>query len=65
MYAPLALSSLARVGSTSETHEVTRFILSLGVSIPQLEHCDSSLRPLPPLLRPLDLRFFGILFSDS
>jgi hypothetical protein len=60
MYAPLARSSLARLGSTNETHEVTRFILSLGDNIPQFAHWTSSLRPLPPLLRPRDLLFFGI-----
>ncbi len=60
MYAPLALNSLARLGSTRDTHCVTLLTLSLGVNIPQLEHWTSSLRPLPPLLRPLDLRFFGV-----
>src|SRR5437867_13431941 len=63
MYAPLALNSLARVGSTRDTHCVTLLTLSLGVNIPQLEHWTSSLRPLPPLLRPLDLRFFGVLIT--
>ncbi len=38
MYAPFARSSFASVGSTRETQEVTRFILSLGDNIPQLEH---------------------------
>ena len=60
MYAPLARSSLARVGSTRDTQLVTRFTLSLGVSIPQFAHWTSSLRPFPPLLRPRDLLFFGI-----
>ena len=59
MYAPLARSSLANVGSTRDTQEVTRFILSLGLNIPQFEHWTSSLRPFPPLLRPRDLLFFG------
>src|SRR3989442_7372305 len=60
MYAPFDRSSLANVGSTSDTQEVTRFILSLGDNIPKFEHCTSSLRPFPPLLRPRDLLFFGI-----
>jgi len=64
MYAPLALNSFAREGSTRDTHWVTLLTLSLGVSIPQLEHCTSSLLPLPPLLRPLDLRFFGVPFTN-
>ena len=59
IYAPLARNSLANVGSTRDTQEVTLFILSLGDNIPQFEHCTSSLRPLPPLLRPRDLLFFG------
>jgi sugar/nucleoside kinase (ribokinase family) len=36
--------------------------LSRGVNIPQFEHWTSSLRPFPPLLRPLDRLFFGISF---
>jgi len=59
MYAPLARNSLANVGSTRDTQEVTLFILSLGDNIPQFEHWTSSLRPFPPLLRPRDLLFFG------
>jgi len=64
MYAPLARNSFARVGSTRDTQLVTRLTLSLGVNIPQLEHWTSSLLPLPPLLRPLDLRFFGVLLTN-
>src|SRR5262245_54974090 len=63
MYAPLALNSFARLGSTRDTQLVTLLTLSLGVNIPQFEHWTSSLRPLPPLLRPRDLRFFGVLIT--
>jgi len=58
MKVPFALNSLAKDASTSETQLDTLFTLSLGVSIPQFVHWTSSLLPLPPLLRPLDLRFF-------
>ena len=63
MKAPFALNSFAREGSTRDIQLVTRFTLSLGVNIPQFEHCTSSLLPLPPLLRPLDRRFFGVLLT--
>jgi hypothetical protein len=36
MYAPAALSSLARLGSTSDILVVTFFALSLGTEAPQL-----------------------------
>src|SRR5208282_278268 len=57
MYVPWDRSSRAKDGSTSDVHLVSRFALSLGTGLPQLEHWIISLRPLPPLLRPRDFRF--------
>src|SRR5437899_12185072 len=60
MYAPFARNSLANVGSTRDTQDVTRFILSRGVNIQQFEHWTSSLRPFPHLLRRRDRLFSAI-----
>lgn len=60
MYAPAALSSLARVGSTRLVLVVTFFALSLGTLAPQLLQYTLSLRPFPPFERP---RLF--LFLDK
>ncbi len=58
MYAPAALSSLARSGSTRLTLLVTFFALSLGTRAPQLLHEMKPELPLPPLDLPRLFLFF-------
>jgi len=60
MYAPCALSSFARAGSTNVILPVTFFALSLGTSDPHWLQCTVPELPLPPLDRPLLALFFGI-----
>src|SRR5581483_4715897 len=60
MYAPCALSSLARAGSTNVILPVTFLALSLGTSDPHWLQCTVPELPLPPLDRPLLALFFGI-----
>jgi hypothetical protein len=52
IYAPCALSSLAKVGSTKLILVVTFFALSLGTLAPQLLQYIVSLCPFPPFDRP-------------
>src|SRR5450759_398337 len=65
MYAPAALSSLARIGSTRLSLVVTFFALSLGTKAPQLLHEMKPELPLPPFDLPRLFLFFVILNTEK